>query len=147
MKFNWGTGIFAAYIGFVLLILAAVVFAFTIDVNLVADNYYEKELQHQTEIDKEERTAKLPQQIVITQNNNFISLRFPKIFNPSFISGTIYFSRNDNSKKDFSLPVSINDSLSQFISTEKLSAGLWRIKIDWRANSTTYLTTKNLMVN
>ena len=147
MKFNWGTGIFAVYIGFVLLILAAVIFAFTIDVDLVADNYYEKELLHQTEIDKADRASKLTQQINFSQYNDSVILRFPKIFSQNLISGTIFFSRDDNSEKDFFIPVTFDDSLSQVIPTKNLLPGLWRVKIDWRVNSTTFLTQKNLMVN
>ncbi|PJA96383.1 MAG: hypothetical protein CO129_06830 [Ignavibacteriales bacterium CG_4_9_14_3_um_filter_34_10] len=147
MKFNWGTGIFAVYIGFVLLILAAVIFAFTIDVDLVADNYYEKELLHQTEIDKADRASKLTQQINFSQYNDSVILRFPKIFSQNLISGTIFFSRDDNSEKDFFIPVTLDDSLSQVIPTKNLLPGLWRVKIDWRVNSTTFLTQKNLMVN
>ena len=147
MKFNWGTGIFAVYIGFVLLILAAVIFAFTIDVDLVADNYYEKELLHQTEIDKADRASKLTQQINFSQYNDSVILRFPKIFSQNLISGTIFFSRDDNSERDFFIPVTLDDSLSQVIPTKNLLPGLWRVKIDWRVNSTTFLTQKNLMVN
>ncbi|GAB4135597.1 MAG: hypothetical protein Fur0015_08390 [Ignavibacteriales bacterium] len=146
MKFNWGFGISAIYIGFVLLMLALVGFSFSFDVNLVADNYYEKEIRHQTEIDKQNRYERLPEKIFITLQDSSLLIKFPKIFKKEFVSGQIYFSRDDNSKYDFSIPINLNDSLTQNISLSKVRKGFWRIAVDWRNNSITYLTEKKIMV-
>ena len=52
MKFNWGTGIFLLYAGFAAVTIALVIFAMTKKVDLVTDNYYDKELKYEEQIQK-----------------------------------------------------------------------------------------------
>lgn len=146
MKFNWGKGLFLTYLTFVILILAAVLFAFTFDINLVADNYYERELNHQEEIDKANRAAVLPEKVLFLQTNSSLKISFPKIFGNNKIYGNIIFFRPDDSRKDFNISISLNDSLQQEIPLTTLKKGLWKVSVDWKVNNISYLSTKNIMV-
>ena len=47
MKLNWGKGIFITYALFFVMIMSVVVYMSSLDVNLVTEDYYEKELKHQ----------------------------------------------------------------------------------------------------
>lgn len=144
---SWGTGIVIVIVIFFIVVLGTVAFTTTIDVNLVTENYYEKELKHQNLIDKIKRTNNLPAQVSVKVLQDNVYLKFPSIFHDSRISGEIEFYRPSDHKKDFSLPIDLNDSLLQIISTGNISRGVWKIKIDWEVNSTTYYNEQIVMIN
>ena len=62
MKFNWGTGIVLAFIGFISFIMYFVVNMNTdkkLDHDLVTEDYYKQELKYQNDIDKEKNAKTL----------------------------------------------------------------------------------------
>jgi len=147
VKFGWGKGLLVSYLVFMVVILATVAFSFTMDVNLVSDNYYERELKHQYEIDKLNRYAQLPEKINFVVSADKLKISFPKLFGLEQISGKIIFFRPDDSKKDFSVKISTDDSLNHEVPLSAVAKGLWKISVDWQVKNVTYLTIKNLMVN
>lgn len=147
MKFGWGKGLLVSYLVFMVVILATVAFSFTMDVNLVSDNYYERELKHQYEIDKLNRYAQLPEKINFVVSADKLKISFPKIFSEEQISGKIIFFRPDDNNKDFSVKISTDDSLNHEVPLSAVAKGLWKISVDWQVKNVTYLTIKNLMVN
>jgi len=147
VKFGWGKGLLVSYLVFMVVILATVAFSFTMDVNLVSDNYYERELKHQYEIDKLNRYAQLPEKINFVVSADKLKISFPKIFSEEQISGKIIFFRPDDSKKDISVKISTDDSLNHEVPLSAVAKGLWKISVDWQVKNVAYLTIKNLMVN
>ena len=147
MKFSWGKGIFITYALFLVIILSVVVYLSSIDVNLVTEDYYEKELNHQDQIDKEARTSQLPEKLKITVTENLINLKFPSLFKPYEISGLVQFYRPSDSQQDFSVNIELSDSLEQTISTASIQKGYWRIKVDWSVEEKDYFNEKLVMVN
>lgn len=53
MKLSWGTGIAIFYSVFVIVLVFVVVKSTSIDNALVTDDYYKKDLEYQTQIDKQ----------------------------------------------------------------------------------------------
>ena len=147
MKFSWGTGIFATYALFLVMILSVVGYLSSMDVNLVADDYYDKELKHQSQIDKQTRTDQLPEKLMIKVIQNTINLKFPTMFRPYEISGFVRFYRPSDSKQDFIVNIELNESSEQLISTESIRKGYWRIKVDWSAKNIEYFNEKLVMIN
>ena len=147
MKFSWGKGIFITYALFLVIILSVVVYLSSIDVNLVTEDYYEKELNHQDQIDKEARTSQLSEKLKITVTENLINLKFPSLFKPYEISGLVQFYRPSDSQQDFSVNIELSDSLEQTISTASIQKGYWRIKVDWSVEEKDYFNEKLVMVN
>lgn len=147
MKFSWGKGIFITYALFLVIILTVVVYISSMDVNLVAEDYYEKELNHQEQIDKAARTNQLPEQLNIKVTQNLVNLKFPSLFKPYDISGFVKFYRPSDSQQDFSVNIELSDSLEQTISTTSIQKGYWRIKVDWTAEEKDYFNEKLVMIN
>lgn len=147
MKFSWGKGIFIIYALFLVIILTVVVYISSMDVNLVAEDYYEKELNHQEQIDKAARTNQLPEQLNIKVTQNLVNLKFPSLFKPYDISGFVKFYRPSDSQQDFSVNIELSDSLEQTISTTSIQKGYWRIKVDWTAEEKDYFNEKLVMIN
>jgi len=147
MKLNWGSGIAAVYILFMIGVLIMVFIFMNQDVTLETSDYYAKGIQHQEQIDKENQTNELSEQTEIKQENGFIIIRFPKLFESKDIKGTISFYRPSDETKDFSFSVQTDSSNKQFVPSSNIEKGLWKIKINWDVKGVSYYNEKILMVN
>ena len=59
IKMNWGKGIAAVYICFVVIILGFVFYFMNQDVDLVTHKYYDEEIKYQEQIERMKRTNEL----------------------------------------------------------------------------------------
>ena len=146
-KFNWGTGILITIIVFMIITISTVVFLMNQDVDLVATDYYNKGIQHQEQIDRLKRTNSMDEVVQINPENGFVRLVFPKSFTQKNFSGTIQFYRPSNSKKDFSLPISIDTTAQQIVSTQNLEKGYWTVKLNWTQDSIEYYKEGSFIIN
>ena len=126
------------------LTMVRVVYFMNQDVNLVTDHYYDKEIKYQQQIDKEERTAKLGEDIKIDYSGNLLTITFPKDEKPT---GDFYFYRPANLHKDFKIPINTDNNYTQLLDVSKLDKGLWKLQINWSVNKKDYYTEKTLMLN
>ena len=138
IKINWGVRIAVLYIGFIILVLAMVVFAMTKKSELVSDNYYAQELKFQEQIDKNNRTDELTEQVKIEYSGSFISIKFPDTYNKKEISGVINFYRPSDDSKDFKLKIELDENGEQKIITAKLLKGFWKLKLNWTMSGKEY---------
>jgi len=138
MKFNWGTGILIVIITFLLIVIAFFIFINNLDINLVEDNYYEKELVYQERIDKINNTSALPGDIKITHQPGTILIQFPDTDATLKPVGSIWFYRPSDPKKDFTVPLQLNDSLRQVLDVTSIDKGKWIIKMDWDTGGKEY---------
>ncbi len=93
MKFNWGTGIFIVITMFILAVVAFLIYTSNLDIKLVEDNYYDKELAYQDRIDKLNNTASLPWKINVEQEPGIIIIQFPILKPPVAPEGTLLLYR------------------------------------------------------
>ena len=147
LKLNWGSGIAAVYILFLIGTLIMVTIFMNQDVSLESKDYYTKGIKYQGEIDKMKRTKELPEQLDIKVGQSSIILNFPKIFKSAELNGKIYFYRPSDVSKDFIINVAADSSSAQLIQTKNLLKGFWRLKIDWTSKGNSYLNEKIVMVN
>ena len=144
---NWGYRVAALYISFVIMMLVLVGMAVKQDFDLVSDDYYRQEIEYQDRINKVNNTQKLKEPISfsIDDASKTINIQYPKsLIN---ISGRILLYRPTDSKKDVLLDVSANIENLQSISTAEMQKGLWRIKVDWRANETAFYNEEVIVIN
>lgn len=146
-KFNWGTGILITIIIFMIITIGTVVFLMNQDVDLVASDYYNKGIQYQEQIDRSNRTNSMDEAVQIIPENGFIRLSFPKFYAQKSFNGTIQFYRPSDSKKDFSLPISIDTSAQQIVSTQSLDKGYWTVKLNWTQDSIEYYKESSFVIN
>ncbi len=146
MKFTWGTGIFLVIVIFLLAVVAFFIYMSNLDINLVEDNYYEKELMYQQKIDKMKNAGALSEKVSIKAEQEAVVISFPKLFHPESCTGAILFYRPSDPAKDFSVPLQLNDSLLQVIGTGHLDPGKWTIKIDWTSEGTGYYVEQGIFL-
>ena len=145
-KFSWGTGILIGIIVFVVISVSMTVIFMTQDVSLVSDNYYEKSLVYQDEIDKQSRTQSLDDQIKINFDGEVITVLFPPDYLEKSISGEIYFYRPSDSSLDFKLPLLVSEEGSQIIPVERLEKGFWRLKLNWVMDGNGYYNERAITI-
>lgn len=146
MKFNWGTGIFIVIAVFLLAVVAFLIYTSNLDIKLVEDNYYEKELAYQDRIDKLNNTASLPWKIYLSLEPGIIIIQFPQLDTTLAPSGSLLFYRPSDPKKDFSVPLQLNDSSRQIIDISGIDQGKWVIKLDWKMGGKEYYYEEEVLI-
>ena len=146
MKLNWGTGIVIGIILFVFISITMTIIFMTQDVHLVTDDYYEKTLTYQDEIDKQSRTKALNEEVKINYNGEMIFILFPEEYLDKKISGEIYFYRPSNPAMDFKVPLYLSENGKQYIPADNITKGFWRLKINWIMGESAYYNERAIII-
>ena len=125
---NWGKSIALFYGLFVIAILSVVAFAFTQDVNIISEDYYQQEIAYESQITKIKNTESLVEKPSIFLKGNYIQVVFPKPLSPK---GHILFFRPSDGSKDKRVPISLGANGTQQIDFSTEIAGLWKAKLNW----------------
>ncbi len=133
---NWALGVTILYGGFALFMVGFLVVSTFHKVDLVEDNYYDKEIAYQNHIDKVKRTKALTHPLVWKRTASSLQFQFPKEL-PE-VSGTIKLYRPSDSAHDVIVKIKPDGDGRQEFSIKGLEKGLWRMQADWRSGSETY---------
>ena len=133
MKFNWGTGIALFYSLFVLILVLAVFRTRQFDHSLVSNQYYADDQNYQQHYEKLVNANLLEEDLKIwnKKQKEIVELQFPKELDG--VGGEIHFFCPSDSKQDFKMPVQPDSGNVQYVSTEGLKKGLWKVKVDLTA--------------
>ena len=142
MNFNWGTGIAIFSACFMLMILGFVVNSFQHRTELVADDYYQQELQYQNRIEEQNNARAIGGEVKLSYQKGQLELLYPS----TNWEGDIAFFRPSNSQMDFTLPITMDSNQLQLISGERLASGLWRLRFSWQLNGQAYYTEQSLVI-
>ena len=144
MKFNWGTGIVLAFIGFISFIMY---FIITMHVDerfeheLVTEDYYAEELAYQNDIDKLNNANTLGENLSYEKTDDGLIIKFPETLDYKSITGKVFLYRPSNKQLDFETAISLSNS-NLLIPDKRLVDGRWNIKIDWQYKGKSYLYKK-----
>lgn len=132
---SWGHGIIIAFICFGVLIFSMVAISMNQNVNLVADNYYEQEINFQSQIDKIGNFNNLKEKPLLTfaREEDKCFLSFPE--GMPEVEGTIHFFRQSDNNLD--VIYKIQDKAIE-VDISALKKGLWTVKVDWAAGEKGY---------
>ncbi len=142
---NWGWKIAVVYSAFVVGMLSMVVTASRQNNDLVSEDYYARELAYQDRIDARANSQRLqePMQFEWLSDCKQLQLLFPE--GASLNSGTLHLYRPSDASQDrvFALQGSL-DSLTT-VDLSQLSAGFWRVQLDWEAGGSAYFNETTLV--
>ncbi len=146
MKFNWGMGITLFYSLFMMTMIYMVYQSTQVNRNLVAENYYEKDLQYQSHLDRLSNSARLKTDLAIFQNKegNYLRFVFPKEL--TSINGDILFYRPSDNSKDFNQAIELDEAHEFRIPTSALLKGAWKIKINWEGDETLFYKEASIQI-
>ena len=147
MKINWGTSIVIAIAAFISFIMYFVVNMSTdkdLQHDLVTEEYYKKELDFQTQMDREQNSLNLFENIRIEKSDEGVVVYFPKNLDFETIKGKVFLYRPSNKQLDIEIPVSL--SSHQMLLPEKhLLGGRWNIEVTWEYQGENYFYKKELI--
>ena len=112
---NWGTRIVILYVAFVAMISFMVIRTMYEDVDLVSNDYYQKELKFQQQIDRTQESQKLVEQPQAKIENGAVKIKFPEVIGKEHLTGNINFYRPNDSSKDLAFTVQTDSTGSQSI--------------------------------
>lgn len=129
-RFNWGTGIIAFYVGFVVMIMALVVMSMRQKVDLATDAYYAEELVFQDKIDKINNAKALAQPVNWLVGKDGIQINFPQDLSTGKFSGKVklYCPADNGKDRVFDINISGNE---MFIPAKSIPSGRYTLQIDW----------------
>lgn len=145
MKFTWGTGILLVIIIFLIAIISFVFFSRTQKVNLVEEDYYPKELNFDTQIEKQSNTEALTEKIRFTVSDSVIVVDFPAFVEEEMVEGTIQVYRPSDFEEDLLYTIELDSGGMQYIPTEGLLPGRYIIKVDWSFDGKEYYQEKAII--
>ncbi len=140
MKINWGMGITISLGVFAVMILFFVIRIVTqskYNYDLVTEDYYEKELLIQKEIDGVKNANALNVNVQGIKTSEGYLLRFPSNLNPQQIKGELSLYRPSNKALDFEIHLSLTKN-EFLIPYHRLSPGRWNIGMFWEYEGITY---------
>lgn len=102
---------------------------------MVTEDYYEKTINYQTDIDAAKRANALPNKPTITEQANGFMIHFGEAVS----EGEVLFLRSENSKKDIVKPLKLNAKNEMLIHSVDLINGEYEVSIRWKQNNEDYL--------
>ncbi len=135
---NWGVKIVIAFAVFCLATIGMVIFFMNQKVDVVTENYYEKELKYQDQIDRISRTNALKDTLKIENTGKELIIKFPNVPDKAKGNDFIHIYRPSDQSLDVKIPVITDSSNSQIVSTERLQKGYWKVQISWTSGGKEY---------
>ena len=145
----WMWGLVATIGASIAFFVGFAIWTFQDDVELVYDNYYEKDVVFEQQIKRVARTEALPIKPVLryNQNTQVLNVKFPLALGHVPTKGDVLLFRPADLHEDrlFRLAL-VGDSL-QVIALPDMVSGLWRIKLNWSSGGEENYLEKALVVN
>ena len=135
---NWGWKIAIVLAIYMTGIISVVWYTMTLDVNLVAEDYYQQELVYEEQIDRMKNSEALENRptVKFSSNRNYVVLTFPKELSPE--NGLITFFRPSDFTQDRKFKLELDVENQQGFVTTSLKPGLWRAKLLWEKEGKSY---------
>lgn len=108
---------------------------------LIEDNYYEKGINFDSTYNQKTNVQELKAEPAINAKDNYLEIVFTETGN----EGILNLQRTSDSSLDQQIPFSTEDKVLK-ISTDNLSNGEWKIRINWEHNNTSFLFEKDIFI-
>lgn len=131
----WPYAIIGWFVLFGSAMAAWVVVAVRTDMDLVRPDYYEQEILHQQQIDRQTRTLPIQSQVKVAYDaaQQTIVIALPAT-HAAQAQGKINFYRPSDAKLDREAKLSLNSGGTQKLDAKLLRPGLWKVRVQWTVN-------------
>jgi hypothetical protein len=128
----WPLGILTAFALFISGTVTLIVIACSNSSELVASDYYERELRHQSQMDRMERARQLasPARVHYDSHSRRITVALPP-GHASAAVGKVELYRPSQAALDQHIDLRLDARGEQNIDATALRAGLWKVKVTW----------------
>lgn len=147
-EYYWPIGIALTLLIFVGFLVTAFFISRSVPINLVSNDYYQKGIAYQQQIDRMKRSRQVASRLgwQYDANRQVITISFPHNSPVGPVEGTISFYRPSDAGMDISVPIGIDENGTQHINVSSLEKGYWRVFIIWQQNNTEYYAEKILTI-
>lgn len=143
---NWGHAVVAILVFFLIGLGVMVFIATKQNVEMVDDNYYDKELKYQGVIDAKNNLNNLKDSILITAAGDQILLKIPIGAAQNITEGNIEFLRPSDKTKDKMVPVKTDSNGVQQLPKAEFIKGAYRMRARWRSNGKEYFDERDVII-
>jgi nitrogen fixation protein FixH len=143
MKFHWGVAVALFYATFALSTVGFVVYALSLDVELVSEDYYARALRHDGHMQAVANGQALGSAIAVTVEADRVDVRLPPGM-ASLVRGTATMYRAANARADRTVALVPGPDGTQVIPTAGLAAGQWRLQLRWSADGRDYYVERDI---
>jgi nitrogen fixation protein FixH len=143
----WPIAITALFIVFALYLAGFIVWAVGQKQDLVAADYYEREVRYQDQLDRLHRTALLAPGTTVAFDAAARTCRIALPASHAAATGRIHFYRPSNARLDQSFPLALAADGTQVIPTDRLAAGRWKVRVEWQVGGQDFYVEQPLEVN
>ncbi len=135
---NWGWKIAIVMGIYMTGIISVVWYAMSVDVNLVAEDYYQQELAYEDQILRLKNTETLAEKPTFnfSHDKKFVVLTFPDGLIPD--NGKITLYRPSDFTQDRKFKLELDEANQQGFVTVSLLPGLWKAKLQWQQGGKSY---------
>jgi hypothetical protein len=138
---NWGKGIIAGMILFMLFILTLCTLMVMAPTDDYDHQYYEKGLTFNQYYNKEQQVIKDHAEPIVTVSGDFLKIKFS---GPA--AGTLQLQRPSNNSLDKVYNVDSGENTNVEISIKSITKGKWLLIFDWKSNNKAYLYQKSIFL-
>jgi hypothetical protein len=146
MRFTWGNAIFLVMTAFILLMTSFMIRAASNQEELVAENYYEQEIEYQGQIDKLNMTRTLSEAVRMTVVGSELVIEMPMDVRDKTITGELYLQRPSDSRADERMPITLDANRMMRVALGDRLKGAYNVQLDWSADGTAYLSKDRIYV-
>jgi len=139
---NWGKGIVIGMSLFMAFILVLVISLMSHSVDLESEDYYQREINYQSEITAMNKSNELKEKVVVTSMENHVSVVVPAELNCENIE--VELKRPDN--KDLDQTFKVNNTKSYLIDKTKLVKGHYNVEIRYQVEGTEYMQKQTIII-
>ena len=137
MNIGWGTKIAILYTGFVVLIVSLVAASAMSKTDLVADDYYQQEVDFQKRLDAAQAGNALSTPLSIDTADGNVSILFPQEFHGKALSGTVHFYAAASSGADKIFPLKTSEG-RYIVVRSSLAKMPYEVQVSWSASGKDY---------
>ena len=144
----WPYSILGVYFVFVSALGAYITFALSNDVKLVTPDYYQQEIEYESQMNRIKRTQALGESIkfATSDQGRALLLTLPAEHQAQNPKGTIHFYSPIDADEDQRIPLDLGPNGTQTIPTLTLRNGLWRVKLSWSISTNEFHHEQTLIV-
>ena len=145
MKFNWGTGILLFLIAFLIAAGIFIAFAMRQRVELVHEDYYERGVDHSSQMEVERRSAPYREAIQAVQLEGTLQISLPDSIAAVCDSARILLYRPSDNQLDMNMKYEPARG-ALLIDREQLVPGRYILKVDWYRGGLRYGADRTLHI-
>lgn len=117
--------------------------------DLVAADYYEQEVEYQSQLDRMERARELAGRASVTYQvaDGFIRIQLPREHAILHPDGVIHLYRPSEAGLDQTVPLQLTDVGEQRLDARSLAPGLWDVRVQWVAQGKEFFLDEKLTIS